>query len=292
MRAIVATPPAPAVVADVETPRPRRGEIRLQTIASALNPVDAQAAAGVYHDLGWVQRPTVGVGWDVTGKVVEVGEGVDGIEVGDVVAALFGGVDKAVGTHAEQVVVPADATAPVPASLDPVAAATVGLNAQTARQALALLGEGRGSLLVTGAAGGVGGYALPLAVALGFGVTGLARETDREFVESTGAAFADRADGHYDAVLDAAVLGDLSAVRDGGRYVGVIPPQTPESERDIAVDAVMVAPDGVELATLLGLAADGVLAPRIAETIGLDEVPAALADLSAGGRRGRVVVTY
>ncbi|GAB10523.1 putative oxidoreductase [Gordonia araii NBRC 100433] len=292
MRALITTPPAPPAIVDVEQPKPGPGEVLLRTIASALNPVDAQTVDGIYHDAGWAQEPSVGIGWDVTGEVIEVGDGVDTVGVGDVVAGLLGGIDKTIGTHAEQVVLPADAVAPLPESVDPVAAATVPVNAQTARQALALLGPERGSLLVTGAAGGVGGYALALAVDLGYDVTGLARETDRAFVESTGAAFTDRAEGTYDGVFDAAVLGDLSSVRDGGRYVGVKPADAPAPERGITVEAVMVTHAGDELASLLDLAAQGRLELRVASTITLDEVPEKLKRLSDGGQRGRIVVAY
>lgn len=105
------------------------------------------------------------------------------------------------------------------------------------------------SLLVTGAAGAVGGYAVQLAAHRGISVTGLAREGDEELVRSLGAGrFTSGAvaDGSFDAVLDAAVLGEpaLAWVRDGGRNAGVIPQAEPASVRGVRTDAVEVSADG------------------------------------------------
>ncbi|MFZ2240879.1 MAG: NADP-dependent oxidoreductase [Gordonia amarae] len=294
MRALVVTPPGVPEITEVEPPAPTPGTVLLQAIAATLNPVDVAVSEGFFHQLGWIARPTVGLGWDVVGEVIAVGDGVDSVAPGDIVAALYGGVDKEVGAVAEQVVVPADSIAAVPAGLDPVTAATIGLNAQTARQGLALLGTERGSLLITGAAGSVGGYAIQLAVDLGFAVTGLARPADRSFVESTGARFTDRVVRTYDAVFDAADLADegLRAVRDGGRYIGVVPAREAAAETRIDVQAVLVRPDGAELAELLALAAANKLILRVSEKVGLDDAPDSVAHLSDGGRRGAVVVTY
>jgi NADPH:quinone reductase-like Zn-dependent oxidoreductase len=151
------------------------------------------------------------------------------------------------------------------------------------------------SLLVTGAAGAVGGYAVQLAAHRGISVTGLAREHDEEFVRSlgagrfTGGAVADRS---FDAVLDAAVLGEpaLAWVRDEGRYVGVIPQAEPASVRGVRTGAVEVSADGARLAELVRLVDRGVLTTRVAETFALDDAAKAHARLAEGGVRGRLVL--
>ncbi|MFF9114043.1 hypothetical protein ACF09Y_00210 [Streptomyces massasporeus] len=115
---------------------------------------------------------------------------------------------------------------------------------------------------MTGAAGAVGGYAVQLAAHRGISVTGLAREGDEAFVRSLGAgrfvggAVAGR---DFDAVLDAAVLGEpaLAAVRDGGRYIGVIPQAEPASVRGVRTGAVEVSADGRQLAELVRLVDEG-----------------------------------
>lgn len=298
MRAAIVTDPTgpdDIVIVDVPTPVPGSGEIRIRIEAAGINPADVQTAGGVYHRLGWVTLPRIGLGWDAAGVVDAVGDAVTGFEIGDPVAALSGGVDKPLGTFADFVVVPASAVAHRPAGLDAVEAATVPLNALTASQALDLLGDPAGrSLLVTGAAGAVGGYATQLAAERGYAVTGLARESDRVFVESAGARLLTTlGDERFDAVLDAAVLDGaaLATVRDNGQYVGVIPPAVPESVRGISTAAVMVVPDGARLTTLLDRAADGSLPTRVHSTRPLHQIAAAHRDLAKGGLRGRIVLT-
>ena len=138
------------------------------------------------------------------------------------------GFDNDFGTYAEQLVVPAGGLAVVPDGLDLVAASTVPLNGQTAAQIVDLLGDPRAGgdrLLVTGAAGAVGGYVAALAQDRGWRVTGLARAEDEDFVRGLGADFTTRAEPGWDAVADGGVLQEqgLALVRDGGTFVGVQP---------------------------------------------------------------------
>ena len=292
MRTLIAdrTTTAPTL-ADADDLQPGSGEVLLQVLAAAVNPVDVFIASGDAHPvMGLPDR--VGLGWDVVGTVAALGDGVDALAVGDVVAGLHDDPTRAVRTHAEQVVLPAAAVAVVPAGLDPQAAASVPLNALTASQAVASLGEPAGrSLLVTGAAGAVGGYAVALAAAAGWRVTGLARAHDEAWVRSAGATdFATEPEpAAHDAVLDPAVLGAaaVAAVRDGGTYVGVIPSAVPPAERGIETRSVLVQADGARLAELLDRSASGELEVRVAGTVPLDSASAAYDKVSAGGQRGR-----
>ncbi|WP_371547189.1 zinc-binding dehydrogenase [Streptomyces sp. NBC_00554] len=294
MRAAVVTAfGGPEAVEIVETavPEPGAGQIRIKVAAAALNPADAGVRAGVFGGAG----KRLGLGWDVAGTVDAAGVAV-GWTVGEQVVGISYGVAKSLGTHADYVVVDADAVAVAPASVDAVHAATVPLNALTAAQALDLLAlEAGQSLLVTGAAGAVGAYAVQLAVQRGLAVTALAREGDEEFVRSLGAGrfvSGEVAPGSVDAVLDAAVLGEraLEWVRDGGVFVGVIPHAQPASVRGVRTDAVEVAPDGARLAELVALVDEGVLTTRVAETFPLEDAAKAHARLGEGGVRGRLVL--
>ncbi|MFE6405339.1 NADP-dependent oxidoreductase [Streptomyces sp. NPDC057837] len=294
MRAVVVNSfggPEAVRVVESEVPEPGARQVRIKVAAAALNPVDAGVRAGVFGGAG----KRIGLGWDVAGTVDAVGVA-SAWSVGDEVVALDYGMVKPLGTHAEYVVVDTDAVALAPASVDAVHAATLPLNALTAAQALDLLELAPGrSLLVTGAAGAVGGYAVRLAAHRGVAVTGLAREGDEEFVRSlgarhvTGGAVAERG---YDAVLDAAVLGEpaLAWVRDGGRYVGVIPQAEPAPVRGVRTGAVEVSADGARLAELVRLVDEGVLATRVAGTFALDDAAKAHALLDGGGVRGRLVL--
>ncbi|MFI6014965.1 NADP-dependent oxidoreductase [Streptomyces sp. NPDC051243] len=294
MRAVVVNSfGGPEVVEVVETgvPEPGAREVRIKVAAAALNPVDAGVRAGVFGGAG----KRIGLGWDVAGTVDAVGAAA-AWSVGDEVVALDYGMVKPVGTHAEYVVVPADAVAKAPVTVDAVHAATLPLNALTAVQALDLLELApERSLLVTGAAGAVGGYAVQLAAHRGIAVTGLAREGDEEFVRSLGAGeFLSgevRARG-FDAVLDAAVLGApaLEWVRDGGAYIGVIPRAEPASARGVRTGAVEVSADGARLAELVRLVDEGALTLRVADTYALDDAAKAHARLDEGGVRGRLVL--
>ena len=144
----------------------------------------------MFHGLGLVHQPDhTGLGWDFAGTVTAAGPDVD-LPVGSRVAGLVVGFDRDFGTYAEQLVVPASDTALVPDGLDLATAATVPLNGLAAAQMVDLLGDGEGRrLLVTGAAGAVGGYVVPLAQDRGWRVTGLARAEDEEFVRGLGADF-------------------------------------------------------------------------------------------------------
>ncbi|MFD5914784.1 NADP-dependent oxidoreductase [Streptomyces massasporeus] len=294
MRAVVVDSfggPENVEVVETEVPEPGAREIRIKVAAASLNPVDAGVRAGVFGGAG----KRIGLGWDVAGTVDAVGVA-SSWSVGDEVVALDYGMVKPLGTHAEYVVVDTDAAALAPATVDAVRAATLPLNALTAVQALDRLELAPGdALLVTGAAGAVGGYAVQLAAHRGIAVTGLAREGDEAFVRSLGAggflggAVADR---DFDAVLDAAVLGEpaLAGVRDGGRYIGVIPHAEPASVRGVRTAAVEVSADGARLAELVRLVDEGVLTTRVAETFALEDAAKAHARLDGGGVRGRLVL--
>ncbi|MEU4166051.1 NADP-dependent oxidoreductase [Streptomyces sp. NPDC026665] len=294
MRAAVVTSfggPEAVEIVEVALPEPGARQVRIKVAAAGVNPVDAGVRSGVFGGAG----KRLGLGWDVAGVVEAVGVA-SGWSVGDEVVALVYGTAKSLGTHADLVVVDADAVAVAPRSVDAAHAASLPLNALTAAQALDRLGLEPGqSLLVTGAAGAVGGYAVQLAARLGVSVTALARAGDEELVRSLGA---DRfvSDGvaprSVDAVLDAAILGAdaLEWVRDGGAFMGVIPGAHPASVRGVRTGAVEVAADGARLAELVALVDDGALTTRVAGTYALDEAVKAHARLAEGGLRGRLVL--
>ena len=263
------------------------------TFRAAVNPVDLALADGFFHELGLVDQPAhTGLGWDFAGTVTAAGPGVD-LPVGSRVAGLVAGFDRAVGTYAEQLVVAAGDTALVPDGLDLTTAATVPLNGLAAAQVVDLLGDGRGrNLLVTGAAGALGGYAVPLAQDRGWRVTGLARTEDEEFVRSLGADFTARATPGWDAVADAAVLQEqgVALVRDGGLFVGVRPGAGPAEERGITVRVLVSEPDGARLAQLLEATASGHLPARVHAVVPLDQAAAAHRAVGKGGVRGRYVL--
>jgi NADPH:quinone reductase-like Zn-dependent oxidoreductase len=283
---------ASPVLEEVSPPQLGPGDVRIKVAAAAVNPVDVTVLTGPLRAVVGLPDP-VGLGWDVSGTVIEVGSEVIGLGPGDRVAGILHlfGLKPGVGTHADETVLPADAVARVPDGLDLVEAASLPLTALAARQALDLLGPAEGrALLVTGGAGALGGHAVVLAARAGWRVTALARDGDADFVTRAGADLVTELPGpSFDAVLDAAVLLEsaLAAVRDGGSFVGVAPAAPVTAERGIAVRTLSVEPDSQAIAGLLGLAADGTLEVRVAGRVPLREAAKAYDKVAGGGQRGR-----
>jgi NADPH:quinone reductase-like Zn-dependent oxidoreductase len=283
---------ASPVLEEVSPPELGPTDVRIRVAAAAVNPVDVTVLTGSLRAVVGLPDP-VGLGWDVSGTVTEVGSEVTGLGPGDRVAGILHllGLKPSVGTHADETILPADAVARVPDGLDLVEAASLPLTALAARQALDLLGPAqRRTLLVTGAAGALGGHALVLATRAGWRVTALARDADADFVARAGADPVTELPGpSFDAVLDAAVLLEsaLTAVRDGGSFVGVAPGAPVAPERGITVNTVSMEPDSEAIAGLLGLAAQGTLQVRVAGRVPLHEAAKAYDNVAGGGQRGR-----
>ncbi len=295
--AVVRTPAGPDSIEIIDVPvaEPGAGELRVRIAAAPVNPVDLGVAGGVFHAMGLINQPDhTGLGWDFAGTVSAAGPGAD-LAVGTRVAGLVDGFDRDFGTYAEQLIVPAAGLAVVPDGLDLAAASTVPLNGLAAAQLLDLLGDAPADgsrLLVTGAAGAVGGYVASLAPDRGWQVTGLARTQDEEFVRSLGAEFTSHADSGWDAVADGAAMQEraLALVRDGGAFVGVQPSAKPATQRGIKVDVVVAHPDGPRLAGLLARTASGKLPARVHAIVPLDQVADAHRAMAKGGLRGRYVL--
>jgi NADPH:quinone reductase-like Zn-dependent oxidoreductase len=293
--AVVRVPNGPDSIEIIDVPRaePGPGQVRVEVAAAAVNPVDLGVIDGFFHGLGLVHQPDhTGLGWDFAGTVAAAGPGVD-LLVGSRVAGLVDGFDRDFGTFAEQLVVPAQDVALVPDGLDLTKAATVPLNGLAATQVVDLLGPGEGRrLLVTGAAGAVGSFVVPLAHERGWQVTGLARAEDEAFVRGLGAAFTTDLVPGWDAVADGASLQEaaVSLVRDGGTFVGVKPAARPAEERGVAIRVIQTEPDGVRLAELLARTAEGLLPARVHDVVPLDELPKVARSFAAGGVRGRFVL--
>jgi NADPH:quinone reductase-like Zn-dependent oxidoreductase len=301
----------PEVLGEAERPdpAPAPGRVRVRIAAATVNPVDLWAREGLVKVMTPGLTPPFVLGWDLAGTVLEDAEG---FRAGQRVVGLvpwFGVAKDGIGTHAEIVSAEPGWLAPLPAGVDLVEAATLGLNAPTAAQVLDLLGLHAGeTLLVTGASGAVGGFAVQLAAAGGASVVAVASGPDDEsYLAGIGAkhvlprtapdelAAAVRAvhGGGVDAVFDAALLGPpvLGAVRDGGMFVSASAPAAPAAERGIQVQAVGVRPNAPQLAALAADLGAGRLTTRVAETYGLDRAADAHRRAATRGLRGKVVLT-
>ncbi|MEU1680042.1 NADP-dependent oxidoreductase [Micromonospora zamorensis] len=282
-------------VAEVPVPEPGPGQVRVRVAASVVHPVDLMVRSGRFPaplPTGLPYTP----GWDVAGSVDAVGPSVEEFRIGDEVIGFSPWLQTTVGAHAEYVLLDPAWLTTAPAGVPATESATLPTNGLAAAQALDLLALPAGStVLVTGAAGQVGGFVLALARATGLHATGLAGPDDREFVESLGAAFLSRDDdptGTFDAVIDLAVIGSslLDLVRDGGGYVAASPPLRPEPVREIRTFALEVLPDGSRLGELVKLVTSGDIPLRVADVYPFADAAAAHDRLARGGVRGGVVL--
>lgn len=295
--AVVRNASGPDSIEIIEVPvvEPGPGEVRVAVAAAPVNPTDLGVASGFFHQMGMINQPShTGLGWEFAGTVVATGPGVD-LAIGTRVAGVVLGFDRDFGTYAEQLVVPAAELAVVPDELGLAAASTVPLSGLSAAQIVDLLGDAPAEgnrLLVTGAAGAIGANVIALAPERGWQVTGLARAEDEQFVRALGADFRTEAEPGWDAVVDTTSqqTWSLSPVRDDGSFVGVRPNLTPEPERGITVNILMVQSDGPRLGQLLTQAAAGRLPTRVHAVLPLSEAADAHRAMAKGGTRGRYVL--
>lgn len=302
--------------AERPVPEPGRGEVLVRIGAASLNSADVRIMRGepllVRLAFGLRGPKTPVPGHDVAGTVAAVGEGVDAVAVGDRVAGELSGA----GGLAEYVVAPARRWVPVPDGVDDLTAAALPMAGGTAWQALDLGEATSGSrVLVLGAGGGVGTFAVRLAVLRGAEVHALCSARAMETVAALGAeSVGDRAEGiggappaSFDAVIDLGGRARLSALqallRDGGTAVGIavgenrIGPagrmlgsafRSIGSRRRIRMLAATIRPDIT--ARLLGLAASGELVPVVERVYDLADADAALRRMDDGGVVGKLLV--
>jgi NADPH:quinone reductase-like Zn-dependent oxidoreductase len=147
-------------IIDVPVPYPGPGQVRVRVAGSSVNPIDLSTRAGTLAHGGLlVPASETALGCDVAGAVDALGAGVTRFAVGEEVIGLRDVFSSIPGAQAEQVVLDEGAVAPAPKSASLIESATLPLNGLTADRALRLAGLAAGdTLLVTGAAGAVGGY--------------------------------------------------------------------------------------------------------------------------------------
>lgn len=284
-------------IADVPIPRTGPGQVRVRVAAAAVNRIDLSTRTGALAAAGLLAPAAdTRLGWDVAGTVDEAAPGVR-YRPGQAVVGLRD-VLSAGGAQAEFVVLDEAAVAAAPGSVTPEEAATLPLIGLTAARSLDLAGLRAGqTLLVTGAAGGVGGLVLELAALRGIRTvavdspaataTWTLTRTDR-----LAEAVRDVVPGGVDAVIDAAVLGVRAheALRGGGTFVALVAPFAPPALRGTRVVVQEVYADGARLAELAALVDAGHLTLRVADAFPLDRIAAAHEHLAAGGLRGRLVL--
>jgi NADPH:quinone reductase-like Zn-dependent oxidoreductase len=291
---------------DVERAVPGAGKVRLRVAATSFNPVDGGIRGGYLQDPFPVTLPhTPGI--DVAGTVDALGDGVLNVAVGDTVVAFLS--MTADGAAAEYVIAPAEILAPAPTSIPLSDAAALPMVGLTAWQALfddAGLTAGQ-RVLINGAGGAVGGYAVQLAKRAGAHVIATASPRSAERVGSAGAdevidhtttAIGDAVAEPVDVLLNLARIAPeelvalVALVKPGGVVVNTIPtiPTPGDEARDVRAIGVFVRSDAEQLSRLTALVDAGELHVDIAQRSPLAELPAIHAQGDAGEVSGKVVV--
>lgn len=293
------------VYEDVPQPQPGPGQALLRVAASAIF-VNELRWDETYLTPDGTPRPLPIPGRDMCGSVAELGPGATGVSVGDTVYSMLGyGRD---GAWAEFTMALPEELATVPRTVDSLHAAATPLSALTAWQALfeqAHVVPGQ-RVLIHGAAGGVGTYAVQLAHRCGAEVFATASARDDAFLRELGtdhvidytATRFENVAHHVDVVFDL-VGGDTLArsfavMKPGGVVVSVVsvpPPPAMSPRSDVRFKYFIVQPSGEQLRRIAALIDSGQLRPVVAEVFPLAEARRACDVAAHGRRRGKVVLT-
>jgi NADPH:quinone reductase-like Zn-dependent oxidoreductase len=316
-------PPDVLRLEDVEIPAVGDGEVLVRVRTASINPLDWHFIRGkpyLVRMMAGLSRPKPSasrLGADMAGSVEAVGENVTGFSPGD---EVFGGLEER-GTLAEYISVPSDAVVlQKPASLTFEQGAAVPVAGFTALQALRDKGRVQPGqkVLINGASGGVGTFAVQIAKALGAEVTGVCSAANTEMVASIGADHVvdytrddfTQAQRRYDLLIDIAGNRTLAETRrvlvpkgvlvvvggpDKGRWIGPFGRTLTMALQSPAVSQRMVSflahQNRDDLAVLRDLLDAGKVTPVIDRTYPLNEVAEAVRYLETGHARGKVVIT-
>jgi NADPH:quinone reductase-like Zn-dependent oxidoreductase len=297
---------------EVQKPVPKADEILVNVRAASINAADWHVLRGKplfsRVTLGLLRPKHQILGGDIAGEVADVGAGVTRFKPGDEIYANL--LDHGFGGFAEFVSVPVDVVSLKPPSLSFEEAAAVPMAAVTALQGLGHHGEIKPDrkVLINGASGGVGSFAVQIAKSYGPEVTGVTSTRNIELVRSLGADhvvvdytmndFIQR--GRYDLILDTVGNRSVSDLRRGlvkggkaavtgftsvGKLVGL----SLRGGKDIALVQAHVTAKDLEI--LSELIEAGNVRPQIDRQYPFAEIPAAIAYVEQGHARGKVVVS-
>lgn len=287
-------------VADVDRPSPGPGQVLVRIKAAGINPVEAATREGKLDGVWPVTFPS-GQGNDLAGVVEEVGEGVDGFEVGDEVVGFV----NTRSSHAELAVVEAGDLTPKPSNVSWEEAGALFVVGTTAYAAVRAVAAGEGdTVVVSGAAGGVGSQAVQLAKNAGAEVIGLAGEANHAWLSDHGAIpvaygegvagrVREASGGEVDAFIDAFGSGYVELALELGvrpeRIVTIIDFAAVEKHGVKAAGAADAASADV-VAELAGMISEGDLEVPIARVYLLAEAQDAYRELEKRHTRGKIVL--
>lgn len=287
-------------------PVPGPQQVLVKVAATSFNPVDAGIRGGYLAEVYQISFPHV-PGVDVAGTIVEIGAQVQGWSIGDAVVAFL--PLDADGAAAEYALAPVESVAAAPRTValaDAAALPEAGLTAWQALFEIAGLTTGQ-TVLINGASGAVGGYAVQLAKQAGAVVTATAKPHDADRLRGYGAdRIVDYIDythapvtvdgAPFDVVLNLVPTTPeqtealIHVVADGGFHVGTMVSGPEHPGRGVRTQRIFVRSDAEQLASLVGRVDAGQLHIEVADRRRLDQAAAVHADSDAGRLRGKTIL--
>lgn len=285
---------------------PGEGEVLVRVEGAGVNPVDYKIVRGYLQAAIPAEMPFV-PGWELSGTVVARGHAARRFAVGE---AVYGYIRRPIiqhGAYAQYQIVPEVYLARAPSAIPLAHAGGVPLAALTAYQSLAALRVCEGeTLVISGASGGVGAFAVQLGKIAGLRVIAVAGTKNLEFLRSLGAdeaiAYDDgdpsaplpiekgSADALYDCAGGATLARVAPALREGGRAVSITTRAAPEGYAADAWKYVFVEPHAGQLENLAEHIDAGKLAVHVSETLPLTDAAKAHAQIEGGHTRGKIIL--
>lgn len=301
------------IFTEIPTPEIKGNEVLVRVKAIGINPVDAFVRTHPFALEMFLQpQPgeTVIIGWDISGVVEAVGKEVTQWKPGDEVFGMvnFRGHGKA---YAEYVAAPADQLALKPDNISHEEAAAATLAALTAWQALVTYGKVKAGekILIHGAGGGVGHYAVQIARHFGAYVIGTGSAAKKDFILGLGADefidysaikfedFVHDADIVIDSLFGDHIFRSLEAVKEGGRLIALLVPFTDErliqkvQEKKVYAHTLNVASNGEDMQQLATLLKSGEMRSHVSAIYAFGDIAKAHDEIETGKTRGKIVLT-
>lgn len=295
-------------IGDIETPEVGEGEVLVRIKAAGVNPVDAAVVQGYLEGRIPHNFPLI-PGWDMSGVVEKRGFSSRRFNEGDEVYAYARRPMIQWGTFAEYTVIPESYLSLKPDSITHEESGAIPLVGLTAYQSLFDAGnlqEGE-TVLILGASGGVGSFAIQLAKSKGANVIGVASEKNFEYMKELGAdetisyevsdiaesvqkVVTEDVDLIFDCSRGDALQKSINALKDGGKLVSITKSK-PDIRSDIAFEYVFVEPNSKQLDHLRELVDEGKILVPVSKTFSLENTKEALKQIQTLHTRGKIVIT-
>lgn len=294
-------------IGTMEVPELKEGEVLVKIEAAGVNPVDAVITKGYYKGRIPHSFPII-PGWDVAGVIEERGHAARRFEPGDKVYGYARRPEIKWGTFAEYIVIPESYLAKRPENISAEAAAAIPLAGLTAYQGLYQYGKlsGGQKLLILGASGGVGSFAIQLAKVKGAEIFGVASSRNHDYMRSLGADhtidYKDRDIGDavkeiypkgvdliFDCTSGESLQQSLKCLKDSGKLVSILN-QGEDLDPKIDHQFVFVEPNSLQLDHLRQLVNDEKLRVEVNKVFTLEETVEALEQIGTLHTTGKIVI--